>query len=143
MKKLLLIALLFSTSLSSISAQDLDFGAGIQLVDGFEILGLQGKAIYGIDEKFDIAGAFTFYLEDGTGFGIDIDGQYKLLNVSDKFNLYPIAGLNVTKYSTGSNFGINIGAMFDFVFESYRFYAEPKIILKDGSPIVISGGILF
>jgi len=150
MKKLLFIALLLSSSLA-MSAQNLEFGAGVQLVDVFDGFGIQGKALYNYDERIDIAGTFTFYIDDFLDFAVDLDGHYKLLNVSDKFNLYPMAGLNISRASfdilgvsgSDTDVGLNLGAMFDFDFESYRFYAEPKIIITTGSPLMISGGVLF
>ena len=149
MKKLLFIALIISSSLT-ISAQKLDFGAGIQFFD-LDVFGIQGKALYGFNEKIDVAGTFTFYFHEFLDFGIDFDGQYKLLNVSDKFNLYPIAGINISRASvdifgissSDTNVGFNLGAMFDFVLDKYRIYAEPKIIITDGTPFNVSAGILF
>ena len=129
------------------------FGAGVQLFD-FDAFGIQGKAIYGLNETLDINGAFTYWLEDGYDFSIDANVQYKGLDVSESFKLQPLAGLTYFKTESvsvpgvgtfgGSTTSLHIGASFRFVLEGgTTIYAEPILLLDDGSPINISGGILF
>jgi hypothetical protein len=131
------------------------FGAGVQLFDISEAVGLQGKAVYGLNETLDIGGAFTYWLEDFIQFSIDANVQYKGLDVSDSFKLQPLAGLTYLKTESidigggfgtigGSTTSLHIGASFRFVLEGgMTIYADPILILDDGSPINISGGILF
>ena len=156
MKKVLLSLFAVTCFCFTISAQDegaFRFGAGVQLFDISDAVGLQGKAVYGLNETLDLSGAFTYWLKDGIDFSIDANVQYKGLDVSDSFKLQPLAGLTYlktpsvsTQFGTfgGSTTSIHIGASFRFVLEGgTTIYAEPILLLDDGSPINISGGILF
>ena len=95
MKKVLLslVAIIcFSFSSTAQEEGQFVFGAGVQLWD-FDEFGVQGKAIYGLNETLDIGGAFTYYFSDFFDFSIDANVQYKGLDVSDDFKLQPLAGL--------------------------------------------------
>jgi hypothetical protein len=146
--KTTIISILLIIGSGSLFGQ-LNFGAGAQLtLDNGAALGVQGKALYEIDETWRGAGSFTFYLADVLDFAIDLDAQYKLIKVSDKFDLAPLAGLNIASGSAGNvdftDLGINLGAFLDFVpNDSYHIYIEPKIVLGGLESLVISGGILF
>lgn len=158
MKKVLLSLFAVTCFYFTSSAQDegqFRFGAGVQLYDISDAVGLQGKAVYGLNETLDIGGAFTYWLKDFIQFSIDANVQYKGLDVSDSFKLQPLAGLTYLKTESvnigggfgtvgGSTTSIHIGASFRFVLEGgMTIYAEPILLLDDGSPINISGGILF
>ena len=127
---------------------DIKFGVGLNLFDISDAVGIQGKAIYGLSEQLDLSGAFTYWLDDFIDFEIDANVQYKGLNVSESFKLQPLAGLSMTRFSAlgfgTTNTALHIGASFRFVLESgMTVYAEPIIIIDDGSGINIAGGILF
>jgi hypothetical protein len=138
------------------NAQDqgeIKFGAGLNLFDISDAVGIQGKAIYGLSEQLDLSGAFTYWLKDGIDWEIDANVQYKGLNVSESFKLQPLAGLTFLQLPSvtvagvkfgGSTTALHLGASFRFVLESgMTVYAEPIIIIDDGSGINIAGGILF
>lgn len=151
MKISIICVLLFICS-GSLFGQ-VNFGAGAQIsFDNGSAFGIQGKALYEIDETWRGAGTFTFYFDEFLDFSIDLDAQYKLIKVSDNFDLAPLAGLNITRGSvsifgfseSATDVGINIGAFLDFVpSDSYHIYVEPKIVLGGLGSLVISGGILF
>jgi hypothetical protein len=151
MKKLIL-SLIAVTCFAFVGiAQDegeIKFGAGLNTFDAFEAFGIQGKAIYGLNETLDLSGAFTFWLEDGLDWQIDANVQYKGLNVSESFKLQPLAGLSMTRFGfagfSTTNTALHIGGSFRFVLESgMTVYAEPIIVIDDGSGLNIAGGILF
>ncbi len=146
MKRFLFLLCFCALGLGLSAQKKLNFGAGIQILD-FDYFGFQGKAMYNYNESLDFGGTFTFYLDDVVDFGIDLDAHYKLLTISDNFNFRPMAGINILRASFMGNgdtdLGLNVGAMFDFVIDSYRIYAEPKLIITEGTPLVISAGILF
>lgn len=127
-----------------------NFGAGAQLIFDGSVIGVQGKALYEWDETWRGAGTFTLHLEDFIDWTIDLDAHYKLLQVSDNFDLAPIGGISITSFSGvltasgGTEIGINLGAFIDFVpSDSYHIYVEPKINIGGYESIAISGGILF
>ena len=151
MRKILLSLFAFVCFAFSAQAQDegeVVFGVGINLWDVAEEIGIQGKAIYGLNETLDLSGAFTYYLDDVLDFGIDANVQYKGLDVSDSFKLNPLAGLSIYRlgvagFSTTET-AIHIGANFKFVLESgMTIYAEPMLLIDEGSGLNIAGGILF
>lgn len=134
----------------TVSAQ-FSFGAGATLVFDGSYFGVQGKAMYDVNETISAAGTFSYILDDFADYAIDFDAHYKLLNVSEDFSLRPLAGLNIVSYSagivgfSGTEIGINLGAMFSLSLgeAGTNIYVEPKIVLGGWKSLVISGGILF
>ncbi len=144
MKKII-CTLLLVASFTTVGISQFNFGAGAQLIFDGSVFGVQGKALYEVDETWRGAGTFTLHLETGVNWSIDLDAQYKLLEVSDNFDLAPFAGLSITDFDfIGSEIGINIGAFIDFVpSDSYHIYIEPKINIGGYESLAVSGGILF
>lgn len=147
MKKLLFtFAVLIS--FSTIGLSQFHFGAGAQLVFDGSVFGIQGKALYEVDETWRGAGTFTIHLEDFIDWTIDLDAQYKLLEVSDDFDLAPFAGLSITRFGVAgfgdTEIGINLGAFIDFVpSDSFHIYVEPKLNIGGYESFALAGGILF
>ena len=149
MKQLLFTLLLVGTFSSISWGQTWNFGAGAQLILDGGVFGVQGKALREIDDTWRAAGSFTLHFEEFFDWSIDLDAQYKLLEVSDNFDLAPFGGLSIQKYgilgfASETKIGINLGAFIDFVpSDSYHIYVEPKLILGGYDGIVVAGGILF
>ena len=148
MKKLFLSAL-FGFFLSTIAFGQLNFGAGAQLIFDGTVFGLQGKALYNVNEQWRGTGTFTVHLEDGANWSIDLDAHYKILKVGENINIAPMAGLNIFS-SEGldgntSNIGINLGAFIDFPIqdESLNLFVEPKITIDNYESFVLSAGVIF
>jgi len=146
MKNNLFKVLLFCLMSSGAFGQ-FHFGAGVQLFD-FDALGIQGKAFYEYDDTWRGVGSFTFYLDEFADFAIDLDAQYKLLDVSDNFNIAPLAGLTFFRASafgvSDTSVGLNLGAFLDFDLDGKHLYGEPKFVILDGnSGLVLSAGIFF
>ena len=121
-----------------------NYGAGTQLIFDGSAFGVQGKALYEFDETWRGAGTFTLHFDSGLDWTIDLDTQYKLLQLSDNFDIAPIGGLSITSFVFGTEIGINLGAFIDFVpSDSYHIYIEPKINIGGVESFVLSGGILF
>lgn len=149
MKKLL-FTLALVVSFTTLGMSQFNFGAGAQLLFDGTVFGIQGKALYDVDETWRGAGAFTIHLEERIDWTIDLDAQYKLLEVSENFDLAPFAGLGITRYgfagfsNSNTEIGINIGAFIDFVpSDSYHIYIEPKLNIGGYESFGVSGGILF
>lgn len=121
------------------------FGAGAQLQFDGSIFGIQGKAFYEYDDAWRGSGTFTFHLDDVANYSIDLDAQYKLLDISDNFNLAPLAGLSILNFDfIGTELGLNLGAFLDFDLDGKHVYAEPKILfVNGGNTLVVSAGLFF
>ncbi|MBT8234171.1 MAG: hypothetical protein HKO66_06145 [Saprospiraceae bacterium] len=144
MKKIIFTFLIFGSFINIASSQQFNFGAGAQLIFDGSIFGIQGKALYEIDDTWRGAGGFTLHLKSGVNWTIDADAQYKLLEVSDNFELAPFAGLSITNFAFDTELGINLGAFIDFVpDDSYHIYIEPKINIGGYESFAVAGGILF
>jgi len=145
----ILITLSLLVSFTICGWSQFSFGAGAQLILDGGVFGIQGKALYEVDETWRGAGTFTIHLETGVDWTIDLDAQYKLLQVSDNFDLAPVAGLSFTKFGLAgfgstTEVGLNLGAFIDFVpSDSYHIYVEPKLNIGGYESFSIAGGILF
>ena len=131
------------------------------------MIGIGAKFRYNITDPIRLEGAFTFFLpKTESFFGVKLkyhiwdfsaNGHY-VFNISDKFALYPLAGLSVLGIkATGSGFGesytesqtklfLNIGGGFDFkVADNIAITVEPKIMIgdSDGSLFMLSAGVVF
>lgn len=141
---------LFTGSISAqqINIDDFRFGLGAQYIFDGSTFGLQGKALVGFNDQFDLGGTFTLYLEDGTDYGVDLDFYYTLLEPGENFGFKPFAGLNVIRFSFGSvtdtDLHLNLGVLIDLFQEGNRnIYIEPKLILGGNSSFVVSAGTFF
>lgn len=143
MKKTIL-TLIVGLSMLTFGYSQLNLGAGGQLISDGTIFGVQGKALYGVNESFDAAGTFTYHLESGVDWTIDLDAHYKLLTISDNFNIAPLAGLSITSTVVSTEVGLNLGAMFDFTMgeKERHIYVEPKIVVGGVKSFVIAAGLL-
>lgn len=139
-----IFALIFSAlSFTSMDAQ-FQFGAGASVIlESPTTFGVQGRALYGLNEQFDIAGSFTYWLRTGIDFSFDVNAHYNLLTFGEGIALAPIAGINYLSTGFGSNIGINVGAHFKVPTGGMTIYLEPKLIFDNGSILVLSGGVLF
>ncbi len=152
MRQILLIILTITTiSITSVNAQ-ISYGGGASLyLESPSSFGIQAKALYDINEDWNASGTFTYYFEDFTFWSFDFDAHYFVTTISDDIALYPFAGLNISRISVSTIFGdvsssdtnINLGASFQKPMGNMRIYVEPKLIVGDGSALVISGGLLF
>jgi len=143
MIKNIIIILFFSLTGTSCFSQ-FNIGAGTQVILDGTVIGFQGKALLDCSDRWRAATTFTYHLKSGINWTIDGDAHYKLLQISDNFDLSPFAGLSVTSFSVETEIGINVGAFIDFVpADSYHIYIEPKFNVGGYKSFVVSGGILF
>jgi hypothetical protein len=146
MKKVLLSLVAITCLTFTVKAQEFSFGAGAQFNIDAEIFGVQGKAVYNLNEMLDITGAFTYYLDDAADYELDFNVQYKLLELGESFDFYPQAGFSMFRVSAfgfgATNTSLHIGGSFRLPGETMTIYIEPKFVF-DGSAFVISGGVLF
>lgn len=119
------------------------FGAGASLIVDGTTFGVQGKALYGLTEKIDASGTFTYFLDAGGLYTFDIDGHYNLLTIGENIQLNPFAGLQIAGGFGDTDMNINVGAHFRIPMgDKMVLYAEPKFVIS-GSELTISAGILF
>ncbi len=107
----------------------------------FKAIALNAKVGKDISEKFDANVDFSYYLSKKATWSIDLDLHYKLINISDKLIINPVAGLNFTKTDVINN-SLGLGASIRVPDEKYTYYFEPKWIL-DNSQFVFNVGVLF
>lgn len=136
----------------SIQAQDFRFGAGGQLIFDGSVFGLQGKALYNVNESIDAAATVTIHLEEFVDWTVDLDAHYLLLELGNEIGFKPFAGLSITRFSfsilgvntADTDIGLNLGAFFDVLKTGdYQIYIEPKLIIGGAESLAVSAGILF
>ena len=143
LQAVVLVFLFASTGMSQFN-----FGAGAQILFDGSVFGIQGKALYTVDESWRGAGSFTIHLKELVDWSIDVDVHYTALEISENFNLAPFAGLGMTRFGilglSSTEIGINLGAFFELAAsESIDVYIEPKLNVGGYESFGISGGILF
>jgi len=142
MKKILICLSFLLLGFTGLKAQ-LYYGAGAQFNVDASALGIQGKLFYEYDETYRGSGTFTLHFDQVLNWTIDLDGHYKLFEISDSFNFAPLGGLAIIDFNGGTRVGLNLGAFFDFDFDERHVYLEPKLTFRDGSAFIISGGVFF
>lgn len=163
MKNKLIISILI-LSFSITSQAQLSLGAGLAYGTGIDNLGITAKGQYAINETFDGAASFTFFLtgEDAPGVDLDVwefnvDAHYLLSN-TDKYSFYPIGGISIAGVkidintgipgfdgsNTATEIGLNIGAGGTLKFsESLSGVGELKYVIGGFDQLVANVGILF
>ncbi len=119
------------------------YGGGMKYNTNTEIkaIALNAKVGKDISEKFDANVDFAYYLSKKVTWSIDLDIHYKLVNISDKLIVNPVAGLNFTKTEVINN-SLGVGLSFRVPDDRYTYYFEPKWIL-DNSQFVFNVGVFF
>lgn len=119
------------------------YGAGMRYNTNteFKAIALNAKVGKDISEKFDANVDFSYYLSKKASWSIDLDLHYRLVNISDKLIINPVAGINFTKTEVINN-SLGLGASIRVPDEKYTYYFEPKWIL-DNSQFVFNVGVLF
>jgi len=149
MKKLILCCLTICT-VSTIIFGQLNIGVGAQLYTNGINYGVQGKALYNINDTWRVGGTFTKYSrysEDDVYWDVDVDVHYRILNISHRFNIAAISGINYMRedFGVGVDTGINLGVYFDFIVgkKNHHLYLQPKLVIRGIGWLVISSGFLF
>lgn len=147
MKKVFILVLFLSGLFVSESDAQFRFGAGVDVwLEGETTLGIQGKAIYDIQENLGLNGSLTYYLSDLLDYSLDVAVQYTVIN-GESLKLSPLAGFDMTRVSFlglgSTNTALQVGALLELPIGGMNAYIEPKLIIDDGSALVISGGVMF
>jgi opacity protein-like surface antigen len=147
MKKIILtIAIVLGVS--QFAQAQTDLGAGV-LLGGYDSIGIEAKANFGVTDQISISPSFDYFLVDSaydwTMFMISADGHYNF-EVGEGFVAYPLIGLNYLNisgdgYSWGTGIGLNIGGGATYgLSDSMKLYAEAKY-MRTG--FGLSAGLLF
>lgn len=135
----LVIVFLFLVKLAYAQA---NLGIGASLVPENSVFGLQVRGAYNSTEKIAFSGAFNYYFKKSSNFGVDLDCQFKIFNISDVL-VSPFAGVNIRKIVGEVNTALEAGFFVEIPKNSYHLYIEPKIILDANTVIALAGGFYF
>ncbi len=112
------------------------FGIGIKLQYGF------------LDQLRGDLGTEIYFKKHGQSL-VDVNGNlHYVFPVVDKFNVYPLAGLNIAFFNNGfpTRLGVNLGGGLEyFVASNVKIGAEAKYIVSDNgfSRFNVGGGVTF
>jgi hypothetical protein len=132
------LTLFISTSAST----QIKLGAGAGLISDGSIALLQGRVEIG-PRSFKMAGVFNLFLEDGADWAVDIDGHYKVADISDDIYLDVFPGLNLLKANNNTDIGLNLGGTLKIETNRNAIYIEPKYTIGTYDSFVITGGFIF
>ncbi len=147
MKRLLFVFAFISCSFLSQTSAQLQFGAGVDLwLEGNTAIGVQGKVLYGFTDQIRGNSSFTYYLGDFPTWSLDIGAQYDLID-GETFKLAPLVGIDMTNIDLGfissTSTNLQVGVFMEIPLSGMNLYVEPKLILGNGSGLVVSAGVLF
>ena len=164
LKFIVFTVLICGLLITKTNAQPINVGGGLVIGTDRPNIGLKINGTYGMDfllENLSGSAAFTIFIPSSPNittfnrWAFDVDGHYKFYETSG-FNFYAIAGLNISHYSTKTNFigstvntsdtkpGLNIGAgaIYDWK-ENIKAFSEFKYIASKFSQAEITFGVLF
>ena len=121
MKKLLLIIVAAVAFFSTARAEKGDMAFGVNLLYGTEIesFGTGLKFQYSVLDQVRLEASFNYFFEhkEVHGWDLNLTGHY-LFDLSDKFTVYPLAGLTIASAGVHGNmatkFGANLGGGCEF-----------------------------
>ena len=137
---LFILMICFLCSNGSIAQVKLGLGGGL-ISDGSTAL-LQGRIELG-PRSFKMASSFNLFLEDGPDWAVDIDGHYKVADISDDIYLDVFPGLNLLKAGNDTDIGVNLGGTLRIETNRNAIYIEPKYTIGTYDSFVITGGFIF
>ncbi len=157
----LLSFLFFSTSTNA----QIQLGGGLTFANGDNLsrLGLNFRGTYEIDEKLFAAPGISFFFKDKSlrdasvsYLSIDLDARYKLIEMGDDLEIYPVGGLNFFNVKIdgdaslpiieeGFNVGINlgVGAQLASQTSNLNYFGEFKFRVGGEVNSTITAGVLY
>ncbi|MCU4164316.1 outer membrane beta-barrel protein [Carboxylicivirga caseinilyticus] len=149
---LILFTLLFSTGLfaQSIDGSKLRVGAGLVYATDINNVGVAINGVYSFTNQWEGAAGFTHvFKKNYVSYNIvDFDAHYVFHELSEKFNIYGLAGLGLTFWKiegidimgytipdqTGSEVGVNLGVGGNYaITENLNLAPEVRFTVMDGS----------
>ena len=124
------------------SQAQVKFGVGGGYISDASAVLLQTRLEIG-PESFKMTGAFNFILEDGSDWAIDIDGHYKILDISDEIYIDAFPGINLLKNNNDTDIGINLGAALRIQTNANVIFFEPKYTVGTYDSFAVTGGFIF
>ena len=115
-------------------------GGGL-IIDGSTAV-LQGRLEIG-PQSFKMVGAFNWLLEERADWGIDIDGHYKALDISDDIYLDVFPGINLYKVDNETDIRLNLGGSLRILTNTNVIFIESKYVVATYDSFVITGGFIF
>lgn len=147
MKNLFILALFMTCAVSVSFAQSGSLTGGLQLshASAFDNMGIGVKVQYSITDHWRVEPSFdiTFKHHHNTMWDINANVHY-VLNVVDKFNIYPLAGLTFSHWTGDINcFGVNLGMGAEYYINSrWGIFAELKYqLIPDYNQTLTSIGV--
>jgi hypothetical protein len=154
MKRILaLTAIVFLVALSQYTTANAQsfLGAGLVLwSQGGTDVGIEGRGVFNLASAPNLAIAPDiqyFFVENITIIAIDPNVHYNFTNFRGGGGLYGLAGLNILIASASgasdTDLGINLGAGVMGDLGGITGYGDLKLVLGNGTGVVISAGLLF
>ncbi|MEM9896422.1 MAG: hypothetical protein AAF789_08630 [Bacteroidota bacterium] len=149
MKKLLTLKIMLLTYLAGFHSQAQEVGTGLVYAAEFNQLGIGVNGTFELNEEFEIAPSFFYYLTAENNFEINGNVNYHL-SQEGIASVYGIGGLNFTTFQTiedneetrSTEIGLNIGigSTFDLNSDIIPF-AEAKYVLGNADQLSLFLGV--
>jgi hypothetical protein len=124
------------------STAQVNFGVGASVIAEDLAIGPQVRGAYPATEKIAFSGAFSYFFKKSSSFSIDLDAQFKIINIEET-RISPFAGINIRERGSKVSTALQLGFFIQVPKDSYELYIEPKAILDEDTVFAISGGLYF
>lgn len=143
MKKitLLIVGFFFMHQLSA----QFKLGGGLNYIEKPSSIGIQAKALFGINEHLAMAGDAGYYITKGSQYDLNANLLWRALDVNGVFKLYPEGGIGFYQVKDEElDIGINLGLFSYFpVTDTLDLYIEPKVMIGSANSFALAAGVFF
>lgn len=148
MKRILMVAIILMVGATAAMAQKGNQGVGVNLLYGSEIsnLGFGVKYEYGITDALRLAPSFEYYLEKDGAKLWDVNANLNyVFDVTERVNVYPLAGLGYAKAGDEGEFAVNLGCGGEYQLKDKLYlFAELRYqIISNFNQLAIGVGVTY
>jgi hypothetical protein len=149
------IIILFCFLAPTFSQAQVFLGGGLTYGTEISKLGINLRGTYEIDDKIVAEPNVSFFFKENSTsfFAIDLNGRYKLFNIGETTEIYPVAGISIFRVNSeddtfrkaGTNLGLNLGlgTQIESQTSDLSYFGEFKVTVGGIAQSTLTAGVLY